>query len=152
MKRNILTIIILSSILTGGLLAEEEKRKGPKGERGKARKEMVKKFDADGDGKLSTKEKAVAQADAKKRREAMDTNSDGKISKEERFAAFKKRIADDEKLATRVKARFDADSNGELSDAELTKAAATMNKRGAKGKPGEDKKNRKGKKRKKSQK
>lgn len=154
MKRRIITILTLSSILTSGLMAQDEKRKGPKGERGNARKEMLKKFDADGDGKLSADEKAKAQAAAKKRRAAMDTDGDGKISKKERLAAFKKRVASDEKLAKRIKARFDADENGELSDEELTKAAAAMNKRNAaqsdakKGdrKKGEGKKGKKGKK------
>ena len=151
MKRHIITILTLSSILTSGLMAEDKKRKGPKGERGKARKEMLKQFDADSDGKLSADEKAQAQAAAKKRRAAMDEDGDGQISKKERLAAFKKRVASDEKLAKRIKARFDADENGELSDEELAKAVAAMNKRQGKGREGNGRKPRKGKKGKKSQ-
>lgn len=151
MKRHIITIITLSSILTSGIMAQDEKRKGPRGERGKARKEMLKKLDSNNDGKLSADEKAKAQAGAKKRRASLDTDGDGKISKGERLAALKKRVASDEKLAKRIKARFDADNNDKLSDQELTKAAAAMHKRQGRGKEGNGKKPRRGKKGKKSQ-
>lgn len=66
----------------------EEPAKAPK----PPSKAMLKKYDADRDGKLSDDEKAQAKADAKakrevKRQEALkeyDANADGKLGKDER--------------------------------------------------------------------
>ena len=51
---------------------------------GGMREMMLRRFDKDGDGKLSAEEKAEAKEQMKKR---LDTNGDGKISAEEKQAA-----------------------------------------------------------------
>ncbi|GIK99805.1 MAG: hypothetical protein BroJett029_40140 [Alphaproteobacteria bacterium] len=66
----------------------EEKAKEPKA----PSKAMLKKYDADNDGKLSDAEKAKAKADEKAKRDEKrqqdlkeyDANADGKINKDER--------------------------------------------------------------------
>ncbi|MBX3749000.1 MAG: hypothetical protein KF897_02815 [Opitutaceae bacterium] len=82
---NVLACCALALAVTGHA---EEKAKEPK----EPSKAMLKKYDADQDGKLSEAEKAKAKADAKAKREATkqaalkeyDANADGKLNKDER--------------------------------------------------------------------
>ncbi|MGY8687113.1 MAG: EF-hand domain-containing protein [Verrucomicrobiales bacterium] len=145
MKTNTLTLAVtfttITSLITGSLMAREDgPGKGRKGPKGRPGKEMVEKFDADGDGTLSESEKETARTAAKARMEAADTNGDGTLSEGERVAALKKRLAANENLSARLLKRFDADESGDLSDAELAKASKTVGKRrggkGPKGKRG----------------
>jgi hypothetical protein len=52
--------------------------------KGRHRKRILKRFDEDGDGKLSEEERAKAQAARRKMLEKFDTDGDGKLSPEER--------------------------------------------------------------------
>ncbi len=82
---NVLACCALALAVTG---QAEEKAKEPKG----PSKAMLRKYDADQDGKLSEPEKAKAKADAKAKRDARkqealkeyDANTDGKLNKNER--------------------------------------------------------------------
>lgn len=82
---NVLACCALALAVTGHA---EEKAKEPKG----PSKTMLKKYDADQDGKLSDEETAKAKADAKAKREEKkqeelkeyDANADGKLNKDER--------------------------------------------------------------------
>ena len=53
---------------------------------------------------------------------------------------FKERMKKDSKFAAKLKDKFDADKDGELSDAELLEAAKKMKKGKKGGKGGKDKK------------
>lgn len=90
-------------------------RKGPP-------KEIIEKFDKDGDGKLNDEERAAAKAEMKKRRaaakakmlERFDTDKDGKLSDEEK-TAMKAAIAKERKeIRAAVLAKFDKDGDGKL--------------------------------------
>ncbi|NQT94606.1 MAG: hypothetical protein HQ559_17760 [Lentisphaerae bacterium] len=111
-------------IMAGTALAKECEKKG-KGH-GKHRKEMLEKFDADGDKKLSKEERAAAKEAwiakhpklHEKLLEKFDKDGDGELSWRERRAMRK---AHEEKMAE----KFDKDGDGELSreeKAELKKA------------------------------
>lgn len=116
-----LAIIALSGVLASSLVAQENGR--PKRHGKRPAQALIEKFDSDGDGKLSESERAAAKAAMAERRAAADADGDGTITKEERLAAFKQRLSENEELAARVLQRFDADENGELSEEELAKAA-----------------------------
>ena len=88
-------LIFLSAIgLSIGLYAKPEKDgKKPGSFEGRpSREEIIKKFDKDGDGKLSDEEKAEARKAMEARRKEMigkfDKDGDGKLNEEERKAAM----------------------------------------------------------------
>jgi len=89
------------AFLVTGYSAESSKEKAPS-------KEALKKYDADGDGKLSEEEQAKRKADIaakaaatrKANLDKYDTDGDGKLSKEERAA--KKAAEDAEKAAKKA--------------------------------------------------
>ena len=114
----------LAALLAAPLVAQEDRPgKGRKGPKGRPSKEAIlKKFDANNDGKLSQAERDQARAAAEARRAAADADGNGEVSAAERLAAFKTRLAENEAFATRVLEKFDADESGDLSDDELAKA------------------------------
>ena len=114
----IVELLALSALLIGTVQAEES-RGGHKQDR-KAR--MMKRFDADGDGKLSESERAAAKEAGKKHRDEMvkrhDTDGDGKLSETERAAAKEGRKARREGRRAKMMQKFDADGDGRLDKAE----------------------------------
>ncbi len=119
-----------SLFLALGLRADEpaekpapagEKPAGKSGEHkdgpgGFMREEMMKKFDKDGDGKLSDEEKAAAKTEMEAKRAEMlkefDKDGDGKLSDDERKAMHDAYILK----------RFDKNGDGKLSDEEKATA------------------------------
>ena len=84
MTKFIATLITLS-LVSFAVAEESSGKKG--GKKGKpSKEEMLKKFDKDGDGKLSEDEKAAAQAARAKKIAQYDTDGDGKLSDAERQA------------------------------------------------------------------
>ena len=74
--------------------------------------EVLKKFDKDGDGKLSETERAAMKAEREKEMLAKyDADKDGKLSDEERAKAKEDRHKE-------MIARFDKDGDGKLSETE----------------------------------
>jgi len=113
MKKTIITLITVTSCLVS--LSHAGEGKGKKGGHKGHHEMMIKKFDTDGDGKLSETEKTAAKAAMAARLEATiakyDTDGDGELSKDEKKAAitaFK---------AEMVK-KYDTDGDGELSEVE----------------------------------
>ena len=122
-----------SLCLALGLCADEpaEKPAGKSGEHkdgpgGFMREEMVKKFDKDGDGKLSDEEKAAAKTEMEAKRAEMhkefDKDGDGKLSDDERKAMHE---------AYMLK-KFDKNGDGKLSDEEKATAEAARKEMEAK--------------------
>ena len=92
------------------------------GKKGKAPAHVIEKFDVDGDGELSSEERAEAKAFHKAKKEEMkafrdsyDTNGDGELdaAEEEAFKA-----AREQKMIE----RFDKDGDGELNEEEQSAA------------------------------
>lgn len=116
--------LILTTLIGGFLCAEAEpgkdegKRDGrpPKGQ---IKQQMLKEFDADGDGKLSESERAAAKAAMEERKGKIDTNGDGTISEEERQAAQEAR-------REQMRQKMDTDGDGTVSDAEREAARKEM--------------------------
>ncbi|MGC4013687.1 MAG: hypothetical protein QM755_04100 [Luteolibacter sp.] len=89
------------------------------GQRPGANPEMIKKYDKDGDGKLSEEERKAMMEDMKAKREAhekallekYDADKDGKLSDEERKTAR-------EEEQKRILATYDKDKDGKLSEEE----------------------------------
>jgi len=85
------------------------------------RDELLRRFDANGDGRLSDEERATMvkaireQADEQKFLGKYDLNRDGAISAEERDAAMQK-IREEHRAE--LMERYDADRDGQLSEAE----------------------------------
>ena len=147
----LLTLLTVFS-LAYGLTAKPEK--GGKGDRSgrPSREEMMKKFDKDGDGKLSEDEKAEIRKSLGNRKppahilEKFDKDGDGKLCENEKAEIRKEMMA-----------KFDKDGDGKLSPEER-KAAMEARSKGksggqSKGKKGEGKgkeKKEKGKKKKES--
>ena len=91
-------LIFLSAIgLMIGMYAKPEKagKRASPGEGRPSREEIMKKFDKDGDGKLSDEEKAEARKAMEARRKEMiekfDKDGDGKLNEEERKVAMASR-------------------------------------------------------------
>jgi len=131
-----LLITFISIIcLSIGLAAKPEKKgKGDKPGR-PSREEMIKKFDKDGDGKLSDEEKAEIRKTMANRTppahilEKFDKDGDGKLSDEEKAGMRKEMMA-----------KFDKDGDGKLSPEERKAAMEARSKgAGGKGKKGEGK-------------
>ena len=118
----ITTLALLAGSVITASAQDGERRPGPpRGDR-QLPPELIKKFDADGDGKLNEEERKTAmeamRERAEKHRKEMlakyDTDGDGKLSESEREA-----------LRTDMKARhaellekYDADGDGKLSPEE----------------------------------
>ncbi len=90
------------------------------------RKQLLERFDADGDGKLNETEKAAAK-EARKKYHAeikakmlarFDSDKDGKLSKDERKAARETIKKEHHAIKAAVLKEFDKDGNGELSKEE----------------------------------
>lgn len=109
------------------------------------RQKMLEKYDADGDGELSTQERQNARNDIEERMqeradkhfEQMDANGDGNISREEFDAALKNRHQNrqeqkeenrEQKKERREKMleRFDSDGDGKLSKEERQAMRETL--------------------------
>lgn len=123
--------LLLTSVLCLSVsfaIAQDEDGKGGR------RAQAIKKFDTDGDGKLSETERKAARASMQKSMKARvlakyDTDKDGKLSDEEK-AEVKKAMQ--ERKANAI-AKYDTDGDGELSDEEKTAARkAVMKERSAK--------------------
>jgi Ca2+-binding EF-hand superfamily protein len=109
-------LALCGSLLVGGagLVAAQGFGGGP----GKA--DMIKKYDANGDGKLDDAERAQLRADMKQKHEAkkaemlakFDLNKDGKLDEAERAAMKNERAEDAFKKA-------DANGDGQLSLSEF---------------------------------
>ena len=132
------TIILYLSFCVG--LSAEPERKGKKGgsEGRPSREEMLKKFDKDGDGKLSEEEKGeLRKVMASRGRklpphlmEKFDKDGDGKLNEDERAEARKGMEARRQEMME----KFDKDGDGKLNPEERRAAMA------ARPKPGEGKK------------
>lgn len=106
MKFKTLTLIATSALVLGlSTSFAEDSKKGDKEGKRPSKEEMLKKFDTDGDGKLSETEKAAAKA-------FKEANKGNRPSKEE------------------ILKKFDADGDGKLSETE--KAAAKAAKKDSK--------------------
>ncbi|OGV70281.1 MAG: hypothetical protein A2283_00265 [Lentisphaerae bacterium RIFOXYA12_FULL_48_11] len=104
------------------------------GQRGKGpmNGEMLKKFDKDGDGKLSDEEKTAAKAAWDKQMlEKFDKDKDGKLSDEEKEAA---KNARKDEMKKKMLEKFDKDKDGKLSDEEKAEMKKFMEQHKAKGK------------------
>ena len=97
-----------------------------------SREEMIKKFDSDGDGKLSDeeREKARKQMPGKGRKlppevlQKFDKDGDGELNDKERAAAR----AEFEKRKAEALEKFDADGDGKLSPEERKQAMEAFRK------------------------
>lgn len=104
------------------------------GGKGPMFEEILKKFDKDGDGKLSDAEKAEAKAalDARKSEwekkviAEFDKDGDGKLSDEEKAAAKAAHQANMEERKKMVMQKFDKDGDGKLGEAEKVEAMKFM--------------------------
>lgn len=112
------------SLFALGIFAKPEKgsKKGGSAEGRPSKEEMIKKFDKDGDGKLSEEEKAeirkrIPQMLVKK----FDKDEDGKLNDEERAEARKAMEA----RKKEVLAKFDKDGDGKLNPEERKAAMAS---------------------------
>lgn len=118
------TKLITLSVLIGTCSfasAEEPKPDGPPPERPQPKilAEMLKKFDKDGDGKLSADEaKAAREARQAEMMKKFDKNGDGELSEDERKAMYAEMKARHEELL----AKYDADKDGKLSPDEIKAA------------------------------
>ncbi len=116
-------------------------RKGRRDSDRPSREAMLKRFDADGDGKLNDAERENARAEMQKRREQMraemlqrfDIDEDGtlndaerKAMHEARKAEMKKRQAQMKTLHEQILEQFDADGDGKLLGEEREAARQTM--------------------------
>lgn len=104
-----MTTLILATCLTLSAFAEKPEGKRPERDEGReARRErMLKKFDADGDGKLSESERASARETMERRKTMADTDGDGKVSEAEREAA-----------KAEMMKKLDTNGDGEVSEEE----------------------------------
>jgi Ca2+-binding EF-hand superfamily protein len=129
------TLFVLASLLGAASLATAEE--APKRPDRPLPPELLKKFDKDGDGKLSEEERAAMRAAGpvrngeleKKMLEKFDTDKDGKLSDEEKAAA--KAAREKEMLE-----KFDVDKDGKLSEEERKAARESFGPRGPKGPKG----------------
>ena len=142
MNKIIISTLALTLLAAPALIAKEggQKDRGPK-RGGDFHKEMMAKFDKDGDGKLSEDERAEAKAAHEARREEMkarheemkkkfDADGDGKLSPEERKAAFEAQLASGD-LPPHMMKRIDTDGDGTVSDAEREAVRAQHEERRA---------------------
>jgi len=127
----VLMTVFLSLGTANSLFAKDGK--GAEGKR-KMPEEMLKKFDKDGDGKLSEEEKAAAKAAIDEKRpelkanmlEKFDKDKDGKLSDEEK-AEMKKAMEERRaEMKKKMLEKFDKDKDGKLSDEEKAEMKKAM--------------------------
>ena len=128
MRKLLITLALLTGFALIAAEGEERQHKGPKHKGPKANKEeILKKFDKDGDGKLSEDERAAvreamkAKMDAKKAEilAKFDKDGNGELSEDERAAAREAKKAE-------ILTKFDKDGDGKLNDAERAAAKKHM--------------------------
>jgi len=106
---------------------EGGKGKKPGGDRRGPPPQLIKQFDADGDGKLNKDEMQKARAEMEKRRaerlKQFDKDGDGKLTGDEQITALKAMMEKAPGMKKKMTERFDSDKSGDLSDAEITEAA-----------------------------
>ena len=142
MKKILLLISSLAFAI--GVSAKPEKggKKGNPSEGRPSREEIIKKFDKDGDGKLSDEEKAELRKKMAERSgggrklppflmKKFDKDGDGKLSDEEKAEARKAMEA----RRKEVIGKFDKDGDGKLNEEERKAAMAARPKPGEGGKP-----------------
>ena len=85
MKRSLITTLAVASLigLGAGGIALADGHKGKHGKKGKMHSEMLEKFDADGDGKLSETEREAARL---AKFSDVDADGSGTLTKEEIIA------------------------------------------------------------------
>jgi len=96
--------------------------------------EMLKRFDKDGDGKLSEAERQAAREGLKqhkgefrdKLKAKFDKDGDGKLSEEEKMAAKEALKEHGGERREKLLERFDKDGDGKLSDEEKAAAKKAM--------------------------
>ncbi len=120
MKKFMIMFLAVSFLLitfaNNGFARRKKQNRGAGNKHRKAKR--LKKYDADGDGKLSKEEKTAMKADRKqkkadnkaKRLEKYDADGDGKLSKEEKIA---------------MKTALDTDGDGKVSREERKTAFST---------------------------
>ncbi|MDF3130360.1 hypothetical protein P0Y35_14225 [Kiritimatiellaeota bacterium B1221] len=110
MQKSPIAKILMTAVLAGWVLPmavmAEDSAEKKEYRKKKPNKEMMKKYDADGDGTISAEEKAAMMKDKKaKKAEFMkkyDTDGDGKLSMEEK-AEMKKAKMEAKKAAREAK-------------------------------------------------
>tara|TARA_B100000959_G_C14809909_1_gene553321 strand:- start:327 stop:854 length:528 start_codon:yes stop_codon:yes gene_type:complete len=151
--KKILMLSLAAALGTGFVFSDDEKKgRKPTKERSGApnREALLKKFDKDGDGRLSEEERAEVRAEFANRRkqagperrisqqilEKFDKDGDGKLSPDERKAAGEAIRKEREKqgqgrrsgsrrgkpVPKEILEKFDADGDGKLSEIESSKA------------------------------
>lgn len=115
-------MMILGALIGATTLAGAQEK--PKRGGGPVPPEILEKFDADKDGKLSKEEREAARA---AREKEFDKDGDGKLNDEERKA-----LQQDNRK--RFIARFDKDGDGKLSDEERKAIPSRPGKGGKKDK------------------
>ena len=140
MKKILLLISSLAFAIGVSAKPEKGEKKGNPSEGRPSREEIIKKFDKDGDGKLSDEEKAELRKKMAERSgggrklppflmKKFDKDGDGKLNEEERAEARKTMEARRQEALK----RFDKDGDGKLNEEERKAAIA------ARPKPGETK-------------
>lgn len=70
-------VFALALLVAPAFAQDQDSEKASRGERKDRRAEMIKKYDKDGDGKLSDEEKKAMMEDRKKAREAREKDGEG---------------------------------------------------------------------------
>ena len=137
MKITLFTISLLFSGFCLSAKPEKGKKSGGPPEDRPSREEMLKKFDTDGDGKLSDDEKAEARKTMMAKRKMppflvkkFDKDGDGELNEEEKAEAHKAMAARKKEALE----KFDKDGDGKLNDEERKAAMASRPKPGEGGK------------------
>ncbi len=118
--------LIALSVLIGSCMVVQAQDKPKREGRPGPPPELLKKFDKDGDGKLSEEERKAMreahQASMEERRKEMlekyDKDGDGQLSEEERKTMREARQAEMEKRRKELLEKYDKDGDGKLSPEE----------------------------------
>lgn len=136
MKKILFFVSLFAFSIGSQAKPEKDGKKTGRGEGRPSREEMIKKFDKDGDGKLSEEEKVELRKNMSERGRKLppllmkkfDKDGDGELNQEEKAEARKVMEARRKEMIE----EFDKDGDGKLNDEER-KAAME-----ARPKPGED--------------
>ena len=130
MKITIFALSILLSCISFAAKPEKGKKKESTGDR-PSRAEMIKKFDTDGDGELSTEERAEARKAFMAKRKMppllikkFDKDGDGELNAEEKRDALSAMAARKKEAIE----KFDKDGDGKLNEEEKKEAIASRTK------------------------